>query len=166
MTDEKASELSHSVAEVDLLSKEYKYKLNFPKIYSDCFFGGMQYNVFLSYVLNERDGLFVISFPASHQIVLTKDFVNYKEVCAASKYIRNIPEYSSNKDDKAYEYCSENGYYYSILYDKFNDLYYRLCLLPSTAEKEAENYGAKRDLSIVILNNKLMLRKKSYQILV
>jgi hypothetical protein len=157
MTDEKANELSHSVAEVDLVSKEYKYKLNFPKIYSDYFFGGMQYNVFLSYALNERDGLFVISFPASHQIVLTKDFVNYKEVCAGSKYISNIPEYTSDKDDKAYEYCSENGYYYSILYDKFNNLYYRLCLLPSMAEKGTENYGAKRDLSIIILNNEFKI---------
>ncbi len=149
VTNKKASKFSHSVAQVDLSFKNYNYKLNFPKIYSDYFFGGKHYNLNISYTYNEKDNIFVFSFPASHSLISTKDFITYKEYCAGSKHIRNIPEYPYSGEDKAYDYCTENGFYYSVLYDKYNNLYYRICLLPSDA---VIAYKSKRDLSIIILD--------------
>lgn len=81
--------------------------------------------------------------PASHSLISTKDFITFKEHCAGSKHIQNIPEYPYIGEDKTYDYCTENGFYYSVLYDKYNILYYRVCLLPSDV---VLGYKSKRDL--------------------
>ncbi|MDQ6527674.1 DUF4221 family protein [Flavobacterium sp. LHD-85] len=133
--------------------KTYLYK--YPELYNNYFFGGANYNFDISYTYNSKQKLFVFSFPASHKIYVTKDFSRSEEFCAGSRYVEFIPEYPQGMKEqeatKLFRYCSENGIYSGILYDQYNDLYYRLCLLPAN-NKEDEDYS--RDLSVIILDSK------------
>ncbi|MBU2903442.1 DUF4221 domain-containing protein [Arenibacter algicola] len=152
MSNLKADSLTKPFAKINqsLTQKSYMYK--FPELYNKYFFGGAHYRTGLSYTYNSIDDLFVVSFPASHTIFSTKDFINDNEHCAGSKYIQAIPDYrkESRRAEEVFEYCTENGYYLGILFDEFNKVYYRLTLLPGEFLEGTEN---SRDLSIIILDN-------------
>lgn len=150
---EKANKSSMPIVRVNHSFSEKTYLYKFPKIYETHFFGGANYRLGLSYAYNENENLFVLSFPASHDILITKNFETEETFCAGSQYIKSISEYPDGEGtmnpEKAFEHCTVNGFYQGILYDKYNDLYYRLCLLPSKWNG-IDKYS--RDLSIIILD--------------
>lgn len=152
MSDKKAENSSHVVAQIDTTLSNIDYLYHYPKIYTEMFFGGVNYRMDISYVYNSDSNLFVFSFPASHKLYSTKDFKTENEYCAGSSYFNEIEEYPYDTPKKSFEYLANNGFYYSILYDKYNNLYYRICLLPTETEyKEGDVYS--RDMSVIILDS-------------
>lgn len=137
------------VSIVDTNLREVNYDYQFPEIYKNNFFGGSHYRMDISYDYNQDSGIFVFSFPASHSVFATSNFTNQKEFCAASDAIEEIPSYPYDDIDKTFEFASENGFYYSICYDKYRKLYYRTCLMPV---KQQEDKKYRRDMSIIILD--------------
>lgn len=150
VTRSKTDSNSKSVVRVDKLLSKVEYLYHFPEIYSNIFFGGSHYRLNISYVYNPDEDIFIFSFPASHNLFVTSDFKNESKYCASSKYIKSISEYSYKKFNKTFEYCSENGLYYGVIYDQYNKVYYRLCLLPVNIGRTSYS----RDLSVIILDNK------------
>ena len=152
LSNVKVQENSHCVAEINIDSEEFKYLYQYPEIYQKYFFGGSHYRMDISYDYNSNEDVFVVSFPASHKLYKTADFITDTEFCASSSLTDMIDQYPYDNQDKTFDYVSENLYYHSIKYDPYNNVYYRLCLLP-LADKESEVYS--RDLSVVILDQNL-----------
>ena len=142
---------AHPVARIDTNLQKFEYTYSFPDIYENTFFGGNHYNMDISYDYNPKLKSFVFSFPASHSIEVTSDMVNKKIYCAGSRYIDQIPPFDKTDIDDSFEFSTENGFYYRIMYDQYRDVYYRFCLHPSNLVEGINRYT--RDLSIVILNN-------------
>lgn len=149
MSRSKPSKIAPIVAQIDSSLSKISYLYHYPDIYTKLYFGGSHYHMDLTYTYNPHQDFFVFNFPASHKLFVTKDFVNELEYCAGSEFIESIPEYRNNEDDNALKFCTENGFYFAILYDQYNDCYYRICLLPS---KWNELNPFDRDLSVIILD--------------
>ena len=153
MSKTKPKPTSPIAAKVDFPFSKIEYLYHYPEIYYQIFFGGVHYHMDISYTYNNHQNLFVFSFPACHKIYATKDFINENIYCAGSKHINSIPEYSYKSLDKTFSFCAKNGFYYSILYDKYNYVYYRICLLPGEYDENSLYYN--RDLSVIILDKEL-----------
>ena len=153
LSRKRADDLSKIMAKVNDSFTKRTYLYNLPRLYNTYFFGGANYRFDISYAFNSKEKLFVFSFPASHKLFTTKDFNTSEEFCAGSEYIESIPNYPSGvkarNSSELFKFCAENGIYEGVLYDEYNDLYYRLCLLP-TKWGQGDDYF--RDLSIIILD--------------
>lgn len=149
MSKNKPNKDSPILAQVDSPFLKINYRYHFPDIYRKFDFGGSHYRMDITFTYNPYKDIFIFSFPASHELFVTKDFVNEFSFCAGSEYVKSIPEYSYKGRDDTFKYAAENGFYYCILYDKYNDFYYRICLLPT----EWDEYKAyDRNLSVIILD--------------
>lgn len=139
------------VAQIDSAFSNIDYKYHFPDIYTKLDFGGAQYRMYITYTYNPCEDIFIFNFPASHKLFITKDFINESSYCAGSRFIKSIPEYTYKGRSDTFKYCAENGFYFCVLYDNYNDCYYRICLLP-TEWNENKHYD--RNLSVIILDKK------------
>jgi hypothetical protein len=146
-SNRKPEEITPVVAQINSNLSSINYLYHFPIIYTEVFFGGVYYNMDITYTYNQEEDLFIFNFPASHKIFTTKDFVSEKGYCAGSKFIPDIPEFNNGNE---FQHCVESGFYYSLLYDKHNKLYYRVSLLPT--EWDEIKQGSDRNLSIIILD--------------
>ncbi|HTO14528.1 MAG TPA: DUF4221 family protein, partial [Edaphocola sp.] len=146
----KPDKASPVVAQIDSSFSKINYKYHFPDIYTKLDFGGEHYRMDITYTYNPHEEIFIFNFPASHELFITKDFINESKYCAGSRFVKSIPEYPYKGKEDTYRYCAENGFYYCVLYDMYNDCYYRICLLPTEWN---ENKPYDRNLSVIILDN-------------
>jgi len=149
MSREKALKTAPVVARVDTAFTEVEHLYHFPDIYTEMFFGGEHYRMDVAYAYNAVDGMFVFSFPASHELFATKDFREEEKHCAGSKFAAAIPEYPYRGRGEAFRYVEENAFYYAVLHDRYRELYYRLCLLPKEQD-DKKPHG--RDMSVLIFD--------------
>jgi len=149
MSREKALKTAPVVARVDTGFTKVEHLYHFPDVYTEMFFGGEHYRMDVAYAYNAANGTFVFSFPASHELFATKDFLYEEKHCAGSKFVDAIPEYPYRGRGDAFRYVEENVFYYSVMHDRYRNLYYRLCLLP-TERDEKKPYT--RDMSVQILD--------------
>jgi len=152
MSREKATKTATVVARIDTALSKVDYLYHFPEVYTEMFFGGEHYRMDIAYAYNAADGVFVFSFPASHELFSTKDFLTEEKHCAGSRFVAAIPEYPYRGRGDSFRYVEENGFYYSVLHDRYNERYYRLCLLPA---ERAEKKAYTRDLSVLIFDKNL-----------
>jgi len=152
MSREKALKTAPVVARIDTALTQVDYLYHFPDVYAEMFFGGEHYRMDLAYTYNSADDLFVFNFPASHELFATKDFREEEKHCAGSRFVAAIPEYPYRGRGEIFRYVEENAFYYSVLYDKYRQLYYRLCLLP---KKQDDKKSHGRDMSVLIFDKDL-----------
>ncbi|AUP78497.1 DUF4221 family protein [Flavivirga eckloniae] len=151
--DREKAKLSYNcVAKIDSSFSNIKYLYRFPEIYSKLFFGGYNYRMAVTYTYNPVKNAFIFNFPASHKLFSTKDFKNDEKYCAGSEYIKSINNFDDFKNKNNFQFVVENGFYFCVLYDEYNKVYYRVSLLPS---KYVEGEEYTRDMSVIILDEKL-----------
>lgn len=154
-TTSKADNDSKSVLKVKEDFTHYEYVNEFPQLYRNSFFGGSHYRMDITYTYNSNTKKFIFSFPASHEVFSTSDFIEIKNYCASYKNKISIPEYTEEiSSQKRFEFVAKNYFYLAILYDPYRDVYYRICLLPKKIDSVDTN-SYDRDLAVIILDKNL-----------
>lgn len=140
----------------DIRTKQLSSALSFPEIYKDGVWG--LYLLQYHYTFNPQKEKFVISFAGDHSIYETDFTTKPVSHTAASSYFSEIP---SNRDkktdaDSRLKYYLSTPSYQSVIYDPYQDLYYRIALQPISEEElmsgDPEKSGIKH-ASIIILNS-------------
>ena len=130
------------------------YYMPYPDIYKNNWAGRLFRWVYGEY--NSNSDVFIFSFPADHNIyVLDGKLMKTDSYYCGSELIDVIRYLKSSKSrpvtsDEAIRFFAENNSYSRIIYDSYNDVYYRF------AELKTEYNGVpgwKKDVSIIILDN-------------
>lgn len=131
--------------------KNFNFLLGYPDIYHKANWGGgMLRWVYATF--NNKKNLFIVSFPASHNIEIWDPELNLSYTkYAGSCYIADIEPYSNKVEEqpsteKILDYISKTNCYGNIFYDEWNNLYYRI------AEIAPNNYKNKKTVSIIIID--------------
>lgn len=139
----------------DLKKQKFELTNGYPRLYHN---GQWGFNLrIIYYALNNKSEM-VISYPASDSI-----FVNNLNGYKIS-YYAGIPEgndidpIENNTDTRAYsqdrelEHYMKNTVYGTLLYDKKQELYYRLVLLPTEINKSNKENPYNKKLQFIILD--------------
>lgn len=144
---------------VDLNDETIKNMINYPKQYTKYNWGG-GFTYRMPYYDVNNNGEIVVSFAAEHDIhvysILNSTENNYY---AGSNKIDKISSFDQPKDtpideDKAWYWYMTNASYENVLYDKYNNLYYRIARLPLNNFKIKE-VGNKKPIRVIILDENL-----------
>lgn len=81
-----------------------------------------------NFSVTQNDDAFIISFNSYHDLFITKDFKNYERKHCESKNFYGIPGLSTNSQNpnEIIESIIKNCTYYDIIWDKYNNIYYRI----------------------------------------
>lgn len=117
------------------------------------YFGGLYMNFINDCI--DSDGRIVFSFPASNYIYRYNNQLQFIDsLYMGSRYINEITglpypslNFLKNKDERVRYYLSQSSYS-RIIYDKYNNLYYRIAHSP--AKSGDEDYIVK-PLSIIVM---------------
>ena len=149
------------ISVLDLITQEVSASINYPEIYSQYHWGGqMPYR--LPYYTLTPTGIIVVSFPASHDLIISS-LDNLSKVTTAfggSRYIKEIRSYPSSKrkvglsSSDVWNWYIGNPSYEGILYDKYRNLYYRIARLPDNNYKSGE-IGNHKPIVIIVLDHSL-----------
>ena len=118
-------------------TREIKYDLTYPKIYEKRNWGGEMFRSVYSFY-NDEKRLHILSFPADHDITVIneRNEISYFPAYSNKHPVCNQP-LNMKKSDLALQkryfplnHFLDNVSYRGIIYDKFNELYYRFTELP------------------------------------
>lgn len=105
------------------------------------------------------DELYVISFERNDKLYATVDFAELKATTAKSNFHRKTESPPSNPAPEQYlRYSIETPSYTGIIYDKYRDVYYRICYQGKTTGKDdnlMQLASFKPSYSILILDKHL-----------
>jgi hypothetical protein len=105
------------------------------------------------------DELYVISFERNDKLYTTVDFAELKATTAKSNFHRKTESPPTNPTPEQYlRYSIETPSYSGIIYDKYRDVYYRICYQGKTTGKDdnlMQLASFKPSYSILILNKHL-----------
>lgn len=143
---------------LDLQSRDVNYYMPYSDIYKENWGGGLYRWVYSDY--NEVLDLYVISFPADHNIyTLSGDKRTLNKYCAGSCLIDATSYLNQSKSipldsDLKIKHFVENHSYSRILYDKYRNVYYRIAEIKSTYKGVP---GWQKEISVIILNEKFQI---------
>lgn len=131
----KSSKDDHIAASINLATGEAAVGASYPDEYSKGFFGGVYFNNL--YNCKDSQNRIVFSFPASNYIYRYDTDLNLIDsLYMGSRYISDIASTTSSpldiikdKEERIKYYVSQPSYS-NILYDPYNDLYYRFASQP------------------------------------
>lgn len=141
----------------DRNKKTFSNSICYPEIYHSANWGGgMMRWPYAAY--NPTSDMFVVGFPASHEIELWK---SGKEMVskryAGSRKIERIKSFPRSKlmpisTEEILDYIGKTDSYANLFYDSWNDVYYRIAefALPDGKRFEA---GDKKRISVIILDS-------------
>lgn len=140
-----------------------KLYMRFPKIYSNNSWWGSTGNR-VSKILNNK-GEIIFHYPMLNNILIMKNNSINEIKLAKSKYLKSFPPQSQiypPPDNKyVFEYTIQTPLYYSLFYDKFHDLYFRIVAHKQSLYKNSlKNTIISRDWSIMIFDNNFKLLKE------
>jgi hypothetical protein len=143
---------------LNLEDKSVKHLINYPEQYSKYnWAGGFTYRM-PCYTLDDKS--MIISFSAHHNLV-RYDFETQteKDFYAGSSAIKRIKPYSTDRNMVAetrseIDWYMTNSSYESILYDKYNKIYYRIARLP-VKNYTSNDSESRKPLIIIILDSEL-----------
>ncbi|UAM98042.1 DUF4221 domain-containing protein [Polaribacter litorisediminis] len=150
------------VRELSIIDGKTKNIFSLPKVYEENFWGALfKYNLSISKTTNDQQ--FLISLPISTNLYKI-DFKGniLKEIECKSKFIDNIEPMNNDKLygnkniadwKKINSYSLTSSDYNSIIFDKFNKLYYRVVYLRPDLDKYISG-DRKPDFSIIVLDEK------------
>lgn len=155
MGENKTSKKLFSGGRLNLKTGDFEYFTEFPPIYNKYNWGAMYY--YFPHVAMNNKGQLVVSYPASHDLyVYDLNAGKHKSVNAGSSMFSVIKPFSRKKELKKELKGEYSKYYYTnysyakIMYDKKEQLYYRMALFPKN------DYGKTSDrtrkISIIVLN--------------
>lgn len=138
---------------VDMQSGKTSYQVSYSDVYKYKNWGGGLYRwIYVDY--NSLIDKFIISFPADHNIYTISSKGNYCETYyAGSKFIdaiyyeRDISKYLDSEERT--RFFAENNSYANIMYDPYNNIYYRIAEMKTIYEGKM---GWQKDISVIILD--------------
>ena len=145
----------------DLNTKNISTSINYPEIYSKYHWGGqMAYR--LPYYTMNPDGKIVVSFPASHNLIVSSldNLSSVTSIFGGSRYIKEIKSYPASKrkfgisSSDVWSWYMRNPSYEGILYDEYRNIYYRIARLPDNNYKFGER-GNHKPIIIIVLDQNL-----------
>ncbi len=141
--------------QLDLVQGNINYDIIYPSIYEKHNWGGSMFrSVYSCY--NYDKNLYVISFPADHNITVVNErneITSYpaysikNDVCNHPLTIKKS-DLRKQKRDFDVKYFLDNVSYRGIAYDKYNKLYYRFTEIPSHKKNELAKF--KKNVIIVL----------------
>ncbi|MFO7575598.1 MAG: DUF4221 family protein [Bacteroidales bacterium] len=103
--------------------------------------------------------MLVISFERNNKLYTTVDFAGFKATTAKSNFHRKTESPPTNPDPEQFlRYSIETPSHTGITYDKYRDVYYRICYHGKTTGKDdnlIQLASFKPSYSILILDNHL-----------
>lgn len=139
----------------DLDKQRFELTNGYPELYHN---GQWGFNLrMIHYVANEKDEM-VVSYPASDSIFvndLDGHIVSYYAGIENGNGIKPIARHLAPRDytqDKELEHYMKNTVYSVLLYDKGQELYYRLVLLPTEINKSNKENPYNKKLQFIILD--------------
>lgn len=145
----------------DLNTRKISTAINYPEIYSKYNWGGqMAYR--LPYYTTSPDGKIVVSFPASHDLIVSS-FDCLSSVTSkfgGSRYIKEINSYPASKrkvgisSSDVWNWYMDNPSYEGVIYDKYRNIYYRIARLPDRNYEFGER-GNHKPVVIIVLDHDL-----------
>lgn len=145
----------------NLSKKEISYFIDYPSIYRKHNWGSTNFRA-VYHTFNQEKLLLIISFPASHQIViydLKNDRIN--SIYSGKYGCKNIKYYSQKKGkverENRIKYYYTNPIYDAIYYDKYRNLYYRFFMHPLKEDYHYLGNQLSRLITIIILNEKFQI---------
>lgn len=147
---------------LNLVDKELAYNRE-PLLYNDFLDRVPQYESFLNpdVTSDNARGLLLISYPLDHTVYASEDgFISFRKYNLKSKYLPDKPtllpkaltEFSGSNEYREalrkYGFGITVGYYKSLLFNKYRNIYYRVAIIPHDA-KEFRDYrnGTRNKLS-------------------
>lgn len=118
-----------------------------PDLYNEGDWGlGFKYNLYACF--NPDQGLFAMGFALDHNILVT-DFAGYTNqyLCKSDYFTKRVPytkkvptQLIQDEQKNLYSFTTPN--YYSLVYDKYNKLYYRFFIHPLKTEEWVSARGS------------------------
>ncbi|MDD2595133.1 MAG: DUF4221 family protein [Bacteroidales bacterium] len=150
----------------DTKKKSIEYSVQYPDIYNKYHFGGSLMRwIYSDY--NDSKRTILYSFPASHYIYESciDDISKLNQFYAGSIHITQIKPMARSKmrafgSNARNKYFATTPSYSNILYDKYNDVYYRIAEQPSS-DFDAGS-GWHKEISVIILNNNFDIIGETY----
>jgi hypothetical protein len=107
-------------------------------------------------IYNSQEDLLVTSHGNFHNLIIRDSNDNERTVFAGSSFVGDIKPISKNmslfiSENEARQHESNIGYYTSIIYDKYREVYYRFATLP-IPESKRDQYTIGDLKSIIILD--------------
>lgn len=116
-----------------------------------------------------KKGEVLISFPVEHALFLYNNDSLIQTTATESRYLKKyeFPSFDNEqRSNTAYKvkYVSTLGYYYSLIYDPFRNIYYRVVLHPQDYRNadNTVNMDADRSWSVMILDEDLNVLSETY----
>lgn len=143
---------------LNLQSRDVDYYMPYPDIYKKNWGGGLYRWVYSDY--NESLDLYVISFPADHNIYtisgdkkVSNKYYAGSRLIDATSYL-NQPKGIPIDSEQKIKHFVENHSYSRILYDKYRNVYYRIVEIKSIYKGIP---GWQKQISVIILNEKFQI---------
>lgn len=149
---------------LNLNSGNVKSFAPYPDLYYEYTWGGLNYWLPYSTKTSERQKV-LISHPISHDVFLidVKSEV-VESYYAGSKFVDKIPSYNTsfsfiNLDRNVNKYFAENHSYANVLYDMYENVYYRVAEIKTKIDGQ-DKWNKK--ISIIILNSEFQIIGETY----
>lgn len=154
-----------SLVSINLSTKKINYLSTFPKIYDKAFWGAaFKYDPGIA--INKKKNKIVFSYPINQNLIESDmDFEKYKEIYGGSYYFEEPKPY--NLDPSSYKEIGRGIDYKvleaeslarsdfaGILFDQFNNFYYRIAYIRPTIE-EVKSGKTAANFSIIIFDQNL-----------
>jgi hypothetical protein len=151
-------ENGYSVIVYNVKKNTRHYEIPISDEYKKGWWGNTIYISTISLSYNKEDHLLISSFPVDNYIYVYDSKGTVNKYYAGSKFIKQVSPYSKKKRNILEPSSIENhfaktGYYSSIKYDEYRNVYYRYITKPVSGN---EDFTSIRKHTIVILNDKFM----------
>ena len=145
-------------AALDLNTGELDWaSLNFPTTFNGDY-SHIQSGDSFTYDYNYKDDRLVCSFIESDSIMVTDDLINVKWYNAKSRFLDNMTPYINDPTEDVYDLIrnEEKAKYSHLIYDKYQDVYYRFAEMPCELAENEDPYDEfaprAREFSVIVLD--------------
>lgn len=149
----KATSLDYSTARINLSNKSVNSIFALSSEYDRGWWGNHHY-LSGNHCYNRKSKSIVLSFPNDHFLHVINENGNVSQYFAGAKKIKALDPVSEdigdlNDPDKIFQHEGKQGFYYSILFDPWKDVYYRIAFNPVDYQTPFDIF---KDASIIVLN--------------
>ena len=144
------------IVSYDLISQKTKpCNISYPNFAKE--FCWSEHHFDVPFTANNKNEL-IVSFPFTDDIYvydIAKDEIVKEIVDAKSKYVDKVIPYNAcdfTNPEKYFSYLKSVSRYYSLTYDKYKNVYYRIVLLPSDEIDGKRNDDIVMPMSIMVLD--------------
>lgn len=146
---------------LNLETGDFEYIIPRPKLYNDGFWGS-HYLTRIYHSYNNKEESLLISFGADPNIYrYTINDLTSQAIECRSKYLGRLKPLGSkgskHAEESKFKYEGTSGSYGAIIYDSYQELYYRIVQLPSSDSKYKFSPKLFKGTSLIIMNSQFKI---------